>query len=132
MLIALSGCTPVQMAQAGCTGTQNAVHATTTQSSGARVVHAKVTFKCTGVSLTSHGMSSQLQRLVGGSWVYVTSQKNESRYALGSGETATFYTPSAQCVKGKYRYWAILKGTGNGISHTTAKKWSATWTVSTC
>lgn len=77
-------------------------------------------------------MSSQLQRLVGGQWVTVTSQKNEARKKLAAGATAVFYTPSAACRNGKWRYWSVLKGTGNGKSHSTPKTWSATWTVSNC
>jgi hypothetical protein len=96
------------------------------------VIHAKIYLTCKGVALTSHSMSSQMQRLVGGQWVNVSSQKNESRGKLIAGTQAVFYTPSVSCVNGKYRYWANATGTGNGYTHSTGKTWSTPWEVKNC
>lgn len=77
-------------------------------------------------------MSSQMQRLIGGTWTYVSATKTEKRGALAAGVQAVFYTSSVSCVNGKYRYWAQASGTGNGVTHSTLKEWSSPWDVKNC
>lgn len=123
LAVALTGCTQAQLGAAGCTGSTENFH----RSSGtSTVMHGKIRFVCTGVSLTSHSLSSQVQKYVNGAWVNVGSTKYEPRFALSAGVTSTFYTASLPCALGTYRYWAQATGTGNGYTQSTGKYYSNT------